>query len=250
MKFLHPQKYLLWILTLISLSACSDLWNTRDQLLASWVRPMEGREDYQCGFTLEEEGFAYSVNSYTERYHSWSASGDILVLNGRHILEGESKQFSDTLRISKLDDSSLVLVDSKGSEIHYTRAVNVAKVIQAFEDPMKCYRAIGNGDTIELSLVVEHQLVEGELKISSRDVGKSHGTIQGSFKGDTLIWDFEYNDLGRTSISQVAFLKRGQDLIQGYGEMDQSNGMYIFNDVNNIEFIHSFALRRVYCPGH
>ena len=67
----------------------------------TWVEPIPGMAGEQ-GFTLEKGGRAESVNMATLKY-------DCLVLTGQSIGNGQTLQFTDTLRIVKVDSDNLVV---------------------------------------------------------------------------------------------------------------------------------------------
>ena len=45
----------------------------------------------------------------TLKYETWSRKGDCLVLSGQSIGNGQTLQFTDTLRIVKVDSDNLVV---------------------------------------------------------------------------------------------------------------------------------------------
>lgn len=74
----------------------------------TWVESIPGMAGEQ-GFTLEKGGRAESVNMATLKYETWSRKGDCLVLTGQSIGNGQTLQFTDTLRIVKVDSDNLVV---------------------------------------------------------------------------------------------------------------------------------------------
>ena len=74
----------------------------------TWVEPIPGMDGEQ-GFSLEKGGHAESVNMATLKYETWSCKGDCLVLTGQSIGNGQTLQFTDTLRIVKVDSDNLVV---------------------------------------------------------------------------------------------------------------------------------------------
>ena len=90
----------------------------------SWTEPVPGMTDMQQGFTLEEGGKASSINMSTLQYEKWERHGDMLILQGTSIgngqtinftdtLTGQTINFTDTLTIEKLTKDSLVLKDGE-----------------------------------------------------------------------------------------------------------------------------------------
>ncbi len=87
----------------------------------TWVEPIPGMDGEQ-GFSLEKGGRAESVNMATLKYETWSRKGDRLILTGQSIGNGQTLQFSDTLRIEKLDEQTLMVERSGGGKFTYRRA--------------------------------------------------------------------------------------------------------------------------------
>lgn len=99
----------------MSLTACGGVG-----VEGTWLEPIPGMEGEQ-GFTLEKGGRASSVNMATLKYESWSMQGDRLILTGQSIGNGQTLQFSDTLRVEKLDGQSMT-VSRRGASVTYRRA--------------------------------------------------------------------------------------------------------------------------------
>lgn len=81
----------------------------KENLLGTWVEPIPGQETVEQGFTLKENGEAESVNMATLVYDHWQKEGDLLLLNATSIGNGVSFQFTDTMKIEKLTQDSLIL---------------------------------------------------------------------------------------------------------------------------------------------
>lgn len=78
-------------------------------LEGSWVEPIPGMENLMQGITLSDAGEASSINMATLQYSSWAQLGDSIVLTGKSIGNGQTIEFTDTMRIEKLTMDSLVL---------------------------------------------------------------------------------------------------------------------------------------------
>lgn len=75
----------------------------------AWVEPVPGMADKVQGILIEKDGRASSINMATLQYTSWSQDGDLIILNGRSIGNGQTIEFSDTLEIRELTRETLVL---------------------------------------------------------------------------------------------------------------------------------------------
>lgn len=116
------------------------------------------------------------------------------------------------------------------------------------EDVVKeCYQYVANKDTVTILLDVTGDRVEGALFYNLYEKDKSEGTIIGEMKGDTLIADYTFQSEGVTSMSEVVFLKREDQLIQGFGETTTSEGKQIFKNRSTLDFTDSLVLTATDC---
>lgn len=111
----------------------------------------------------------------------------------------------------------------------------------------ECFQHIANNDTVTLSLDIMNNSVTGSLSYNIYEKDKSIGTIAGEMKGDTLIADYTFFAEGVTSASEVVFLKRNNQVIQGFGETTTSNGKQIFKNRSTLDFSDSLVLTALEC---
>ena len=104
------------LLALGSLSGC----NNTSALIGEWTEPIPGMENMIQGFKLEEGGKASSINMATLKYKTWEQQGDLLILTGESIGNGQTISFSDTLTIKKATQNELTIQD-RNIEKTYTR---------------------------------------------------------------------------------------------------------------------------------
>ncbi len=78
-------------------------------LEGAWVEPVPGMANEVQGILIETDGRASSINMATLQYKNWSQDGDLIILNGRSIGNGQTIEFSDTLEIRELTHETLVL---------------------------------------------------------------------------------------------------------------------------------------------
>ena len=101
----------------VALLACAC---TQADIVGEWTQPVPGMEDMTQGFALEQGGTASSINMATLQYEKWERQGDLLILSGKSIGNGQTPDFSDTLRIDLLTDTELTL--TRGNlTLEYTR---------------------------------------------------------------------------------------------------------------------------------
>lgn len=94
-----------------------------ESVVGEWVEPVPGMPGQVQGFTLEADGSASSVNMATLLYESWEKDGEMLVLTGKSLGNGQTIAFSDTLLIESLDKDQIVLKDRGAVRIYHRRDV-------------------------------------------------------------------------------------------------------------------------------
>ncbi|QNK62215.1 hypothetical protein H7F33_16970 [Pedobacter sp. PAMC26386] len=99
-----------------------------------------------------------------------------------------------------------------------------------------CYAYIKDKDTVSLSLITAGNAVAGDLNYNFYEKDKNAGTISGIVKGDTIIADYTFGSEGATSYRQVAFVKKGDQLLEGYGPTQETDGRRIFTDIAGLKF--------------
>jgi hypothetical protein len=110
-----------------------------------------------------------------------------------------------------------------------------------------CYAYISNKDTVSLSLVKAGTKISGELDYNYFEKDKNTGTIAGLVKGDTIFADYTFRSEGATSVREVVFLKKGDQLIEGYADMKDEGGKSIFTNVKNLKFDDKMPLSVINC---
>ena len=98
-----------------------------------------------------------------------------------------------------------------------------------------------------MEIVIAGNLVTGNLTYKLFQKDKNEGTLQGTIKGDTLIADYKFMSEGTESVREVAFLKKGNDFIEGYGAAEEKNGGMIFKNANTINYSSNVILKPVEC---
>ncbi|WP_316827167.1 hypothetical protein [Pedobacter miscanthi] len=112
---------------------------------------------------------------------------------------------------------------------------------------IQCYQYIKNRDTATLSLKNEDNKVTGTLGYNLYEKDKNAGTIAGVIKGDTIIASYTFQSEGQTSVREVAFLKKGDQLIEGFGDVQEVKGETKFKDINQLKFEGSMAFGKIEC---
>lgn len=100
----------------------------------------------------------------------------------------------------------------------------------------ECYVAVIKKDTISLTISLNRRKVAGDLSYKFFEKDSNSGIINGEMKGDTLIAEYTFQSEGRTTIRQVAFLKKGNAFIEGYGDVIDDNGKMKFKNTKQLHF--------------
>lgn len=114
-------------------------------------------------------------------------------------------------------------------------------------DGKLCYIYINKRDTVSLSYTKAGNSIAGELSNNLFEKDKNSGHINGIVKGDTIIADYTAQGEGVTSVRQVAFLKKGDQLLQGYGDTKDKDGKMVFVNEHKLTFIDALALTATNC---
>jgi hypothetical protein len=123
------------------------------------------------------------------------------------------------------------------------------KIVVEKPESQECYRAILKKDTISLTLNKKNgQLSSGNLIYNFYEKDKSEGTLAGELRGDTLIADYTFMSEGVSSVRQVAFLKKGDSYVEGFGDVvDDNKGKVTFKDKKQLKFDGNVVLSKVDC---
>jgi hypothetical protein len=112
----------------------------------------------------------------------------------------------------------------------------------AAETPIssQCYKAIYDKDTLELKVnTLKNEQVNGNMEMKILNMPKKVGEIAGEFHGDTLFVSYTFTQGANketTFKNPMAFLKRGNELILGNGEIETTMGASYFVKGKPIDF--------------
>ena len=110
-----------------------------------------------------------------------------------------------------------------------------------------CYAYIKGKDTAELTLITTGIVSTGELAYKWFEKDKNMGTIEGEMRGDTLVATYTFNSEGQQSTRQVAFLRRGNQFLEGFGEVEEKDGKIQFKDLSKLDFNKGITFEKVVC---
>ncbi len=151
--------------------------------------------------------------------------------------------------LSLIASATLLISCNNSSEKNTDAAQDTTQkqiVVEKAPEPM-CYSYISNRDTVTLSITVNDNAVNGTLQYNFFEKDKNTGTLSGEFRGDTLYGGYTFASEGTTSMREVAFIKQGDDLKEGYGEMDSKEFHTHFKDPKMIDFTKGILLKKTVC---
>ena len=115
-----------------------------------------------------------------------------------------------------------------------------------FEDGDHCYQYVLSFDTISIQIHITGNQFTGKMDYQFFEKDQSHGTISGKIEGDKIIGDYKFSSEGMESVSQIIFKKQENDLMVGFGEMEEKDGRFIYKDPENLRF-ETFILGEINC---
>jgi len=98
-----------------------------------------------------------------------------------------------------------------------------------------------------LSFIVDQNAVKGDLTYNFFEKDDNRGTLDGTMHGDTLFADYKFKSEGMTSEREVAFLRRGDTMVEGFGEIKQESGKSTFKNRKRLNFESNLILTRSDC---
>lgn len=110
-----------------------------------------------------------------------------------------------------------------------------------------CYAGHSGKDSVFLMAYIDGNVISGNLKYDFFEKDKNNGKFDGTISGDTILVDYTFASEGTNSIRQVAFLKKGDQLIEGYGDMAEKNGKMSFRNTGALRFSNGFVLDKSEC---
>lgn len=113
----------------------------------------------------------------------------------------------------------------------------------------ECYLWTSKGkDTIKMSITtVNGGNVMGDLEYNFFEKDGNVGKVSGMTKGDTLYLTYDFESEGMKSTRESAFLKKGNTLVEGFGEVETKGNAQTFKDKKTLKFDGSVTLNKVDC---
>jgi hypothetical protein len=110
-----------------------------------------------------------------------------------------------------------------------------------------CYALQTSNNLILLQLNTVRPTVSGHLTYDIMGKDKNDGTISGILRGDTLLADYNFISGGKHFVRQVAFLRKGDAFVEGYGDLKQQGDRTVFANTDTLDFNGAMILEKVPC---
>ncbi len=110
-----------------------------------------------------------------------------------------------------------------------------------------CYSYFKDSNQVSLKITVVENKVTGDLTYKYFQKDKNIGKIDGEIRGDTLFADYNFKSEGVNSVREVAFLKNGNQLNEGYGEVLEKSGKMVFKNRAGLNFENKMPLIKTDC---
>ena len=108
-----------------------------------------------------------------------------------------------------------------------------------------CYSYDENGSKVVLEITEINDSIMGNLNYAFKEKDANTGTFSGVLKDSVLIGNYSFMSEGMVSSREVAFLVKENQLIEGFGELDETGTG--FKDKDNISFSSSMPLTKTEC---
>ncbi|SER33379.1 hypothetical protein [Pedobacter rhizosphaerae] len=111
----------------------------------------------------------------------------------------------------------------------------------------ECYQYLKNRDSAFLTLKIDGDQFTGALSYNLFEKDKNAGNIAGIVKGDTLIAEYTFQSEGSSSTRQVAWLKQGDRLQEGFGDVEEVDGKTRFKNTSTLKFGEALVFSKTSC---
>lgn len=129
-----------------------------------------------------------------------------------------------------------------------TKKAELKDSVETFSmENASCYKAVSNADTATLKFDQKGKKVVGVLAFNFKAKENTNGTIIGEFKGDTLFVDYTFKLKGKGYKNPQVFLKQGDNLMQGSGELEVYVGRTYFKKSVPFIFKNGFVFEPLDC---
>ncbi|MEO6868039.1 MAG: hypothetical protein ABI168_00245 [Ginsengibacter sp.] len=111
-----------------------------------------------------------------------------------------------------------------------------------------CYQNVLNGDTAFLKINVHEFVVNGTLNYKRAQKDSNEGTFTGVISGEMIVIHYNFQSEGKKSMREVAFKIKGNQLVEGFGEILMKGDSAVFENVALLNFQNAQTFNKIVCP--
>ncbi len=120
-------------------------------------------------------------------------------------------------------------------------SVNDSATVRSGSIPLKnnpsgCYAWHSGKDSAGLSLQVSGNKVTGTLNYNLYEKDSNKGSISGNIENDLIVADYTFQSEGMTSVREVVFKIDGDNLIEGFGDIDVEGDTARYKNKTELEY--------------
>jgi len=124
------------------------------------------------------------------------------------------------------------------------------KEVMTTEEPsamleVGCYSYNTNNNNVNLEITSLDNGVSGKLTYALAEKDSNSGTFNGELSDDKLIGEYTFMSEGVESKREVAFMIKDNQLIEGYGELNETGTAFV--DKSNINYTSTMPLSKTDC---
>ncbi|MDD7886526.1 hypothetical protein [Flavivirga sp. 57AJ16] len=108
-----------------------------------------------------------------------------------------------------------------------------------------CYSYNADNNAINLEITDVENGIKGNLTYALDAKDSNSGTLNGTLEGDKLFGEYTFMSEGVESKREVAFLIKDNQLIEGYGELNENGTAFV--DKNKISYSSTMPLTKTDC---
>lgn len=109
-----------------------------------------------------------------------------------------------------------------------------------------CYEYKADGSEVKMEITnINGNIVEGNLSYAFAEKDKNTGTFMGTLHDDKVIGKYTFMSEGVQSVRDIAFKVEKDQLVEGFGELDESGTT--FTDTTSINYNSTTPWVKIHC---
>lgn len=129
----------------------------------------------------------------------------------------------------------------------FALTILVATACSNNKDLTGCYANRDSKDSVKMKIEGKDDKYTGELDIAIDEKDKNTGFFEGTLEDGILLIKYSFQSEGTYSVREMAFKVKGDKLLEGYGEMEEKNGMMSFIHPEKLEYGKGIVITKNPC---